>query len=29
MALGAATIVYNTITKLYPTKQVEVLIDLF
>ena len=29
MALGAATVVYNVITKLYPAKQAEVLIDLF
>jgi len=29
MALGAATVVYNAITKLYPTKQAEVLADLF
>jgi len=29
MALGAAVVVYNTITKSYPIKQAEVLTDLF
>jgi hypothetical protein len=29
MALGAVSIVYNAIIKIYPPKQVEVLIDLF
>ena len=29
MALGAVSVVYNAIIKIYPLKQVEVLIDLF
>ena len=29
MALSTVTVIYNIITKLYPTKQVEVFIDLF
>jgi len=29
MALGAATAVYDVITKLYPAEQVKVLVDLF